>query len=197
MKPFQLIGALLLVTIPERVVFGAAGLVPGSLAGFLSGLIHPWFTIDHLLAMLAIGVLVIHVEKGSIIAVPIVFLTSVLAGEGLEGTGIELPFGPIWVAATVIFLGLLLIVGRTYSEVLLAIVVAACGVMVGYASDPGYQLPTVPIALLMGQLIGGGLIMVIGMWLGHWIEASSAVSRCLGGLVVVGGAAALVQACVV
>ncbi|MBI1249498.1 hypothetical protein GC197_16860 [bacterium] len=194
MKTFQLFGALLLVTVLEGTVFGGTGTPHSSLAGFLSGLIHPWFTVDHLLAMLAIGVLVIHVEKGSIIAVPIVFLTSVLIGEGLEGTGIRLPFGPVSVAATVIFLGTLLIAGRTYSEVMLAIVVAACGVLVGYASDPVYQLPIVPISFLVGQLLGGGLVIVIGMWLGYWIEPSSSVSRCLGGLVALGGAVVLVQA---
>lgn len=174
------IGAILLV--PLLVQLAWAGPVDGLGAGgrFLEGVLHPWFGIDHLLATLAIGMLVVHVDKGSMIAVPIVFLSSLMAGAGLSGSGIWLPWGETIVAISVILLGVALIPGRKYSELLLAIAVALFGIFHGYVHGSEGPAGSLPLAFLFGLLLGTALLLGLGLWLGHWIEPTSRVSRSIG-----------------
>ncbi|MEW4455250.1 HupE/UreJ family protein [Bremerella sp. JC817] len=185
------LGALTLLLAFGSIAWAGSldGIVTGS--SFLDGILHPWFSAEHLLAMLAIGILAVHVEKGSIIAVPIVFLTSMLAGAGLNGSGIAIPWVETWVAISMIILGILLAVGWKYPELMLAIVVAGCGLFHGYAHGMIYRAPTLSLSLLAGLTIGCALVLALGIWIGHWIVASSIFSRCLGGGVILGGLVAL------
>ncbi len=170
-----------------------AGTADGwGVGGLLEGIVHPWFGIDHLLATLAIGLLVVHVEKGSIIAVPIVFLSSLMAGAGLHGSGIGLPFGETLVAVSVIFLGVALIPGRKYPELMLAMVVAIFGMFHGYVHGSDSTTTSLPLPLMFGLLMGTMLLLGLGIWIGHWIEPPSKVSRSLGVVIVLGGVGMLV-----
>lgn len=184
-------GALLLI--PLLVQPAWAGAIDGwGVGGLLEGIVHPWFGIDHLLATLAIGLLVVHVEKGSIIAVPIVFLSSLMAGAGLHGCGIALPFGETIVAISVIFLGLALIPGRKYSELMLAVVVAIFGMFHGYVHGSDSTTSSLPLPLMFGLLIGTVLLLGLGIWIGHWIEPPSKLSRGMGAMIALGGVGMLV-----
>ncbi|WDI44356.1 HupE/UreJ family protein [Bremerella sp. P1] len=166
-----------------------AGPVDGLVArnSFLDGVLHPWFGIDHLLATLAIGLLVVHVEKGSTIAVPIVFLSSLMAGAGLNGSGIWLPWGEPIVAFSVILLGVALIPGRRYPELLLAVAVALFGIFQGYVHGRESLADSLPLAYLFGLLLGTGLLLGLGIWIGHWIEPASKVSRSIGVAIALAG----------
>lgn len=126
---------LILLLVPQQAWGGPTG---GTQTGssFLEGVLHPWFGIDHLLATLAIGLLVVHVEKGSMIAVPIVFLSSLMAGAGLHGSGIWLPWVEPIVAISVIVLGVSLIPGWRYNELLLAVAVAFLELRTAMCMEP-------------------------------------------------------------
>ncbi|MBA2113412.1 HupE/UreJ family protein [Bremerella alba] len=174
------IGAILfgLVLVRQAWAGPASGLPSGNT--FLEGLLHPWFGIDHLLATLAIGMLVVHVEKGSIIAVPIVFLSSLMAGAGLHGSGIWLPWAEPIVAISVILLGVALIVGQRYPELLLAVAVALFGIFHGYVHGAENMAGSLPLAFMFGLLLGTTLLLGLGIWIGHWVEPTSQVSRGIG-----------------
>ncbi|QDU73156.1 HupE / UreJ protein [Bremerella volcania] len=186
--------------IPLLVEQAWAGPVHGTGSGnsFLEGIVHPWFGIDHLLATLAIGLLVAHVEKGSMIAVPIVFLSSLMAGEGLNGSGIWLPWGEPIVAFSVILLGVALIPGRKYPELLLAVAVAFFGIFHGYVhGSESLMTDSLPLAFLLGLLLGTGLLLGIGIWIGHWIEPASTLSRSIGVVISLAGLGVFIYALVV
>ena len=179
---------------------GALGGPPGDLGAgnsFLEGLLHPWFGIDHLLATLAIGLLVVHVDKGSMIAVPIVFLSSLMAGAGLNGSGIWLPWGEPIVAISVILLGVALIPGRKYPELLLAVVVAFFGIFHGYVHGTESLTDSLPLDFLFGLLLGTSLLLGLGIWIGLWIEPTSKLSRGTGAAISVAGLGLLVYCLVV
>lgn len=159
----------------------------GAGSSFLEGVVHPWFGIDHLLATLAIGLLVVHVDKGSVIAVPIVFISSLMAGAGLHGSGILLPWGQPLVAISVICLGVALIPGRKYPELMLAIFVALFGTVHGYVHGTDSYTASLPLAFLFGLLLGTGLLLGFGIWIGHWIEPTSKLSRMLGVAISIAG----------
>jgi len=176
-----------------------AGPVDGMGVGnsFLEGVLHPWFGIDHLLATLAIGMLVVHVDKGSMIAVPIVFLSSLMAGTGLNGSGIWLPWGEPIVALSVILLGAALIPGWKYTELLLAVMVALFGIYHGYVHGTDGLAGAIPLEFLFGLLVGTALLLGLGIWIGHWVEPSSKVSRSIGAAIALAGCGLLIYSLVV
>ncbi len=193
MKLARIVSTILIMAtgVAEAIAGPADGVGAGS--SFLDGVLHPWFGIDHLLATLAIGLLVVHVEKGSIIAVPLVFLSSMMAGAGLSGSGIWLPWVEPVVAVSVVVVGTALVSGRRFPEVLLAVVAAVIGVFHGYAHGTGTPLGSLPLAFLTGLLLGATLLLALGIWIGHWIEPTSKVSRGIGVVILLGGLALVVS----
>lgn len=182
----------LLSLLPQQAWGGPPGSMPAG-SSFLEGVLHPWFGLDHLLATLAIGLLVVHVEKGSMIAVPIVFLSSLMAGAGLHGSGIVLPWGGPIVAISVILLGLSLIPGWRYTELLLAVAVAIFGILHGYEHGTDRPSGSLPLAFQFGLILGTAMLLGVGIWVGHWIEPTSRLSRGLGVVIALGGLAILIQ----
>lgn len=100
----------------------------------MEGFLLPWTGVGPLLATIAIGILAVHVEGRSVIAIPIVFLCSMMVGAGLSGCGIHFPYIHALVALTIIISGVALAVGRKYPVMATAIVLAAIGIVHGHAN---------------------------------------------------------------
>jgi len=185
---------ILWVPLLAQTAWGGPASGLGAGGSFLEGVLHPWFGIDHLLATLAIGLLTVHVEKGSSIAVPIVFLSSLMAGAGLNGSGIWIPGGEPVVAISVVLLGVALIPGWKYPELMLAIAVAFFGIFHGYTHGTESLEGSLPLSFLFGLILGSALLLGLGIWVGYWIEPASKVSRTIGGAIAVAGLGAFVYA---
>jgi urease accessory protein len=94
-------GALLMVLIPG--IAGAHGNAGDS--GFVSGLNHPVFGFDHLLAMVTVGLLSAQMGGRAIWTVPATFVTVMSVGGILGMKGIRLPMVELWIAFSVLALG--------------------------------------------------------------------------------------------
>jgi urease accessory protein len=82
--------------------------IPGHAHGFSGGLTHPLSGLDHILAMIAVGLWAAQRGGRALWAVPLTFV-SVMALGGLLGmTGGLLPFAGIGIAASVLILGILI-----------------------------------------------------------------------------------------
>ena len=79
-------------------------------AGLLAGLAHPLFGLDHLLAMLAVGLWAAQQAGMLRWALPLTFLASMLLGGLLGFAGLQLPLLETGIAASVLALGLLIAV---------------------------------------------------------------------------------------
>lgn len=77
-------------------------------SGFASGFAHPWMGWDHLVAMLAVGLLAMRVGGRVAWALPAAFVVSLAGGAALGHAGLALPIQEHLVAASVIGLGLIL-----------------------------------------------------------------------------------------
>ncbi|MCQ4239897.1 HupE/UreJ family protein, partial [Stutzerimonas stutzeri] len=76
-------------------------------AGVLSGIAHPVFGLDHLLAMVAVGLWAAQQTGKARWALPLIFVATMLLG-GLAGfAGIEMPLMETGIAGSVFALGLL------------------------------------------------------------------------------------------
>ena len=104
------------------------GALPTSLsAGLLSGLAHPVIGIDHLLALVAVGLL----ARGP--RAPIAFVLASLAGVALPAFGLVSWASEPLVASSVAALGLLLFLGPREDDLLAIAVAASIGALHGFA----------------------------------------------------------------
>ena len=77
----------------------------GTTSGFAHGLAHPIGGIDHVLAMVAVGLFAAHLGGRALWAVPLSFVTMMAAGGAAGMGGIELPFVEIGIGLSVVVLG--------------------------------------------------------------------------------------------
>jgi urease accessory protein len=78
----------------------------GEAAGFVQGFVHPVTGIDHVLAMIAVGLFAAHLGGRALWAVPASFVAVMALGGALGVAGIAVPFVEVGIAASVIVLGL-------------------------------------------------------------------------------------------
>lgn len=117
-------------------------------AAFGAGMVHPFIGLDHLLAMVAVGIWAALLGGHAQWRVPLAFLLMLLAGAGIALAGVTLPSVETGIASSVMVLALLIAYTvRFPSGVSLALV----GIFVlfhGYAH--GMELPLMASAALYG-----------------------------------------------
>jgi urease accessory protein len=97
--------SLLAITLVSQSAFAHPGHIEHSLAG---GLSHPLLGVDHILAMLAIGLWAAQLGGRAVWAIPAAFVALMAAGGALGFSGVVLPGVEAGIAASVLALGLLL-----------------------------------------------------------------------------------------
>lgn len=87
-----------------------AHIVSGTLAsGFNAGFMHPWLGLDHLLAMVAVGLLAVRAEsKRALLLIPAGFVFGMLLGGFAAYVALPVPSVELAIATSVIVLGLAL-----------------------------------------------------------------------------------------
>ncbi len=105
----------------------------------MSGVTHPLFGIDHLLAMLAVGVWAAQHKRSAVWLLPVVFPLMMLAGALLGMNGLHLPGIEAGIAGSVAVLGLLIAFAIRLPVWAGAAVVTVFALAHGYAH--GMELP--------------------------------------------------------
>lgn len=100
------LAALLAATAPSLAHTGA-----GHADGLAAGLAHPVFGADHLLAMLSVGVWSALALPKRVWSAPLAFVSAMLVGAGLSFSGVGLPAVEGMIAASVVVLGLMIVLG--------------------------------------------------------------------------------------
>lgn len=100
---------------------------------FGDGALHPLFGLDHLLAMVAVGLLAARLGGAAIWQVPATFLGTMLAGGILGALGLPVPAAEYAIALSVLVLGLLVALGRTVSPQWAMLLVGAFALFHGHA----------------------------------------------------------------
>jgi urease accessory protein len=157
--------ALLLACFP-RAAWAHVGSEAG--AGFLSGLLHPVFGLDHFLAMLSVGIVSAQLGGIRIFTVPATFVLSMIGGAVIGVRGSFWPFGEAAIAASVVVLGLAIAVVREQGASWPVLgVVAFFGTLHGHAH--GVELPRSadPIYYAAGFVTSTTAIHLLGVGVGH------------------------------
>ena len=138
---------------------------------FLSGFAHPFTGVDHLLAMLAVGIW--SVRQSSARWLPATFIGMVLIGVLTGVAGLTIPGLETGIALTVATMGVLIAVAARLPATAGVTVVGVFAVLHGNAH--GHELPAAASAL--GMLLATTVLVYSGRTLGR-ISPALAVKVC-------------------
>lgn len=125
--------AALTVSVTAIATPAFAHLEPGEYGSFASGFTHPLFGLDHVLAMVAVGLWAALIGGRALWALPAGFVTGMIAGFALALAGVGLPLvEPMILASTVVFGLVVALALRTRVEVSAALT-ALFGLFHGHA----------------------------------------------------------------
>jgi urease accessory protein len=161
----------------------------GQAGGFFSGLSHPVSGLDHVLAMIAVGLWGAQLGRPAVWLLPIAFPMMMAFGGMLELMGVPVPGIEVGIAVSGIVLGAL-ILGETGMPVAGALlVVAFFAVFHGHAH--GTELSPGQNAMLysLGFVTATGTLHAVGISIGqvHRWGAGRLALRGAGSLVMAGG----------
>jgi urease accessory protein len=158
---------------------------------FSAGFLHPLTGIDHLLAMLAVGLWAAHLGKRAVLLLPIAFPLAMLAGAAAAATGLLLPAIEPGIAFSVLMLGGLVAFSVRIDDALAAAVVATFAMFHGYAHAS--EADTFAGPFVSGFVVATLLLHVIGVALAATLMKHNARNlRLAGSAIGVAGAALLI-----
>ena len=133
------------------------------LTGFSSGLSHPLLGLDHLLAMIAIGLWAAQQGGRALWAVPLAFVGAMVGGGGLAWAGLALPQLETGIAASVLVLGLLIATRSQWAVTAGMAVAAGFALFHGYAH--GLEMPqaTSPALYVLGFVLATACLHGVGI----------------------------------
>lgn len=179
--PFLIAASILPAAALAHTGVGAHG------APFVSGLLHPVLGADHLLAMLAVGLLAGMTGGRAAWAYPASFVAAMILGGALGYEGVALPVVEPAILASVVVLGAAAAFALRPPLALACAAIALFGVAHGYAH--GLEGPA-----LGGLPYGAGFVIattglhLVGLAAGLLAgERLPAVARALGGLTAAAG----------
>jgi len=150
--------------------------------GVVQGFAHPFGGLDHLLAMISVGLWGAFLGRPLIYALPVVFPVVMVVGAALGMFGVPLPRVEIGVALSVLVLGLCIAAAWRAPIGGAALIVAVFALFHGYAH--GRELPSAadPIGYSLGFVLATGLLHVLGIGIGALADRPRAaiVVRALG-----------------
>jgi len=79
--------------------------------GFAAGFLHPLMGLDHMLAMLGVGIWAAQLGQRATWLVPAAFVAVMIAGAGLALSGIAMPMVEVGIAGSVLVIGTLIALG--------------------------------------------------------------------------------------
>ncbi|MBO9353752.1 protein hupE [Bordetella petrii] len=167
-------------------------------SSFAAGFAHPLMGLDHILAMVAIGVWAAMLGGRALIAVPAAFVSVMVLGFVAALAGMPLPFVEPVILASVVVLGLAIAFALPVSPLLGALIAGFFAFFHGHAHGgeigsaalltygAGFVLATILLhALGIGLGVGTGRLMTGPA--GRWSMRIAGGATALGGLLMMAG----------
>jgi len=159
----------------------------GQAGGFMSGLSHPVSGLDHVVAMIAVGLWGAQLGMPALWILPIAFPMMMAVGGVLGLTGAPVPGVEVGIALSAVVLGALVLGGLRLPLAAAVAVVGVFAVFHGHAHGTELQAGQDAILYSLGFVIATGLLHAVGIAIG-------AIQRWSPGRQALRGAGALVMA---
>jgi urease accessory protein len=166
--------------------------------GFGYGFGHPMGGIDHILAMVAVGIFAANLGGRALSTVPLSFMALMAAGGALGIAGIPLPFVEIGIALSIVVLGLAVAVRFDWPVAAAMSLVGLFAIFHGHAHGAEMPVDASGAAYAVGFVLATGLLHLAGIAIGfginragarysHLITRTGGVAVALAGILVLGG----------
>lgn len=142
-------------------------------AGFDAGLIHPFTGLDHLLAMLAVGMWAAQQGGRAQWSIPLAFVAMMTLGGILALTGVHLPMVETGIATSVLVLGLLVTFSARLPLAAGATLVGIFALFHGHAHGAELPLAASPVEYALGFILATAALHGIGIALGNHMKKGS------------------------
>lgn len=168
----RLLLALAILALSPTLAFAHTGI--GHTAGLFHGFEHPIGGIDHVLAMVAVGVFAFVLGGRALWLVPLSFVGMMVAGFALGIAQVELPFVELGIALSSVVIGAAAALGRPMPVALAMALVGVFATFHGHAH--GAEMPDTAAGLTyaFGFIAATALLHAAG------ILAALGVSRLIG-----------------
>jgi urease accessory protein len=165
-----------------------AHLNPAEHGSMMAGLSHPLFGLDHILAMVAVGLWAAQLGGRAIWLVPTAFVGTMMAGFLAGYAGLALPFVEPAILASVVVLGLLVAAAVRVPLALSATLVGVFAAFHGHAHSA--ELGSAgALAFGAGFAVSTALLHAAGVGIGLTLGRHQLVARLLGAATAVAGVA--------
>jgi len=137
-----------------------------SVSGIMAGLMHPWTGLDHVTAMLAVGLWATRMHNPSRTALLLATVAGIVTGSFLGSYPDILAYGETITAVSVIALGLFAAMARDVRKPLAAILVALFSLFHGYVHTAETLHQSSQLAFSSGFLISMLALQLLGVAIG-------------------------------
>jgi len=172
----------LLVCLPN---LASAHILPGTAHGFHDGLLHPLTGLDHLLAMIAVGLWAAQHRGRALWLIPLSFVGVMLLGGILGVAGVYVPGAELAIAISVLALGGLVATMTRFTPSLSMSLVGFFALFHGYAH--GHEMPAAAsaISFSVGFVLSTALLHGLGIAAGLGLQKQPRVLRWAGAAIAV------------
>lgn len=181
--------ALLLILIPTAA-FAHTG--QGDTAGLVHGFVHPIGGLDHVLAMIAVGVFAFVLGGRALFLVPLSFVAMMAVGFGLGVTGVNVPFVELGIALSSIVIGGAAALGRPVPVAAAMSLVGVFAVFHGHAHGAEMPAGALGIEYAAGFILATASLHLVGIAAAMGVAKlvgryGKTVAQVAGGLFAIGG----------
>jgi urease accessory protein len=155
--------------------------------GFITGLAHPFLGLDHLLAMIAVGIWAARIGGRAVWRLPLSFIVMMTVAALISASGFNLPALEPLIAGSVVLLGLMAVFAIRLPVNLGMLLIGVFAVFHGYAH--GLEMPQASSAFLYGSglVLATALLHLIGVGLGRIAYRKHLLSRLSGLTIAIAG----------
>ncbi|WP_445502899.1 HupE/UreJ family protein [Microvirga sp. G4-2] len=157
------------------------------ISGFAAGFGHPFTGLDHILAMVSVGLFAAFLGSRAIWAVPAGFIAMMLVGGAVGMMGVSIPAVETGIAASVIVLGALMAWGRSWHPAAAMVFVGSFALFHGYAHGIEFPGGSSALAYSTGFALASLALHLFGLAMGAGPTRQSQASRISGVAVTLAG----------
>lgn len=138
----------------------------GDTHGFMHGFGHPLGGLDHMLAMVTVGIFAWQLGGRAVWAVPATFVALMAVGGALGISGVEVPFVELGIGLSVVVLGAVVAFGLKAPLALAMAVAGFFAIFHGHAHGTEMPLDAAGVAYGLGFMAATALLHLAGLGLG-------------------------------
>lgn len=161
----------------------------GHPGGLVQGLLHPWMGVDHLVAMLAVGLWAAQRGGRAVWTMPLSFMAVMLLAGLIGMAGVSIPLIEPGIVASVLVLGLLIAAAVRLPLAASSALVGLFAVFHGHAHGAEMPATASGLAYAIGFVLATGVLHCCGIGLGRFTKrlAGPRLAQYAGGIIAVFG----------